>query len=228
MSSRFLIPLAVAAILAAPGAAQAQEGTWEPGNWVFRVGMSQFNPKETNLELAGTGDVVVDSDISPTANVEYMLNKYIGTELMASWPFTNGIDLKTGGGGVTRVGHADIMPPTLSLNWHFNPDGIFRPYIGAGVNYTVFSGEETRGPLGGSSLKLDDSFGAAGQVGVDIGKDNWFVNLNARYIDMKSDAELDGADVGELDLDPWMYGLHVGYRFGSVVAPAAPEPEPVA
>ena len=116
----------------------------------------------------------------------------------------------------TRIAHADLIPPTLSLNWHFNPDGIFRPYIGAGVNYTVFSGEETSGALDGQSLKLDDSFGAAVQVGVDIGKENWFVNLNVRYIDMTSDGtELNGVEVGELELDPWMYGLHVGYRFGS-------------
>ena len=63
---------------------------------------------------------------------------------------------------------------TLSLNWHFNPNGTFRPYIGAGVHYTMFSGEETCGTLSGNDLTIDDSVGAAGQVGVDIGHRNWF------------------------------------------------------
>ena len=82
-----------------------------------------------------------------------------------------------------------MLPPTLSLNWHFNPNGMFRPYIGAGVNYTLFSGEETRARSSAPSLKLDDSIGAAGQVGVDIGQRNWFFNANVRYIDMSSDVE---------------------------------------
>ena len=77
----------------------------------------------------------------------------------------------------------------LSLNWHFNPNGVFRPYIGAGVNYTMFSGEETRGALAGNNLKLDDWIGAAGQVGVDIGQRNWFFNANVRYIDLSTDVD---------------------------------------
>ena len=124
------------------------------------------------------------------------------------------------------------MPPTLSLNWHFNPNGMFRPYIGAGINWTLFSGEETTGALDGSSLKLDDSIGAAGQVGVDIGQRNWFFNANVRYIDLSTDVELDGADLGSADLNPWVYGMHIGYRFGrmipppAVAAPAAAPPPP--
>ncbi|MBP9129360.1 MAG: outer membrane beta-barrel protein, partial [Steroidobacteraceae bacterium] len=148
MSSRYLIPLAVAAALAAPVAANAQdEGTYDPGKWLVRVGMSQINPDKENLEIPGAF-LVVDSDISPTATVEYMITPNIGTELLVAWPFTHGIDLKGFAPGTdSRVGHADVMPPTLSLNWHFNPNGMFRPYIGAGVNFTMFSGEETRGAL---------------------------------------------------------------------------------
>ena len=52
MSSRYLIPLAVAAALAAPVAAHAQEGTYDPGKWLVRVGMSQINPDSYNLAWA--------------------------------------------------------------------------------------------------------------------------------------------------------------------------------
>jgi len=223
MSSRYLIPLAVAAALALPVTAQAEEGTWEPGKWLFRVGLSQINPENENLAFGEDTWVVVDSDISPTATVEYMITKHIGTELLVAWPFTHGIDLKTPGGD-SRIGNVDVLPPVLSLNWHFNPNGMWRPYIGAGINYTMFSGEETRGAISGANLSLDDSIGAAGQVGIDIGEREWFLNLNARYIQIESDAELNGADIGTVDINPMVYGVHVGYRFGSVTPVAAPAP----
>ena len=233
MSSRILIPLAVAAALAAPLAANAAQG-----DWLFRVGMSQINPDKENLNIPpggalvpGGAFVVVDSDLSPTANVSYFFTDHLSTELMAAWPFTHGIDLKPYAGGVERVGNVDVLPPVLSLNWHINPNGTFRPYLGAGVNYTMFSGEETRGALAGSSLSLSDSWGASGQVGLDIGTSkNWMINLNVRYIQIQSDAKLDGAKIGTIDINPWVYGVLVGYRFGAP-APApveAPPPPPAA
>jgi outer membrane protein W/outer membrane protein OmpA-like peptidoglycan-associated protein len=244
MSSRYLIPLAVAAALALPVTAQAEEGTWEPGKWLFRVGLSQINPKSENLSLGDGESLVVDSDISPTATVEYMITKHIGTELLVAWPFTHGVDVKVPGGGDFRAAHVDVLPPVLSLNWHFNPDGMWRPYIGAGVNYTMFSGEEVRGPLsqaGVGSLSLDDSFGPSGQVGIDIGEREWFLNLNVRWIDIDADAEVSTeegtGDLGTIEIDPMVYGVHVGYRFGSVtpvaaaapvVAPPPPPPPPPA
>jgi outer membrane protein W/outer membrane protein OmpA-like peptidoglycan-associated protein len=240
MSSRYLIPLAVAAALAGPAAAVAQDaGTYDPGKWLFRVGMSQVNPDSYNLDLGGSA-LVVDSDLSPTATVEYFLTKHIGTELLVAWPFTHGIDLDTGSRPLDRVATTDLLPPALSLNWHFNPEGMFRPYIGAGVMYALFSGEETRGALSGSRVKLDDAIGATGQVGVDIGNktSNWFFNANVRYVDLSTDVELDGGGIGEAELNPWIYGLHVGYRFGKmipapvaaapVVAPPPPPPPPPA
>ena len=233
MSSRYLIPLAVAAALAAPVAAHAQEGTYDPGKWLVRVGMSQLNPDSWNLNLGDGTAVVVDSDLSPTATVEYMITPHIGTELLVAWPFTHGLDLDSGSRPLDRVGHVDVMPPTLSLNWHFNPNGVFRPYLGVGFNYTLFSGEETSGAVAGADLKLDDGIGAAGQAGVDIGQRNWFFNASVRYIDLSTDVSLNGTDLGTADLNPWVYGIHVGYRFGHMIPPApvaapvvAPPPPP--
>ena len=99
MSSRILISLAVAAALAAPIVAQADSYPGQPkGDWLFRVGVSQLNPDSKNLqrhpEVGITGNLVVDSDISPTLNVEYMLTDHLGTELLLAWPFTHGIDAK--------------------------------------------------------------------------------------------------------------------------------------
>jgi outer membrane protein len=234
MSSRYLIPLAVAAALAAPVAAHAEEGTYDPGKWLVRVGMSQINPDSYNLSLGNAGAIVVDSDLSPTATVEYMITPRFGTELLVAWPFTHGIDLDSGSRPLNRVGHVDVMPPTLSINWHILPNSVFRPYLGVGLNYTMFSGEETSGALAGNSLSLEDSWGAAGQVGVDIGQRNWFFNASVRYIDMSVTTKLNGVQFKDkLDLNPWVYGVHVGYRFGHMIPPApvaapvvAPPPPP--
>jgi len=111
--------------------------------------------------------------------------------------------------------------------------------VGAGLNYTTFMDEETEGPLAGAELSLDDSWGLAAQLGLDVGiTENWFVNAGLRWIDIDSDAELSGNTLGEVEIDPFVYQLQVGYRFGSaapavaaaaaapVVAAAAPPPPP--
>jgi outer membrane protein len=217
MSSRILIPLAAAAVLAVPVAAHAEQG-----DWLFRVGMSQLNPDSENLNT-GSAFVVVDSDLSPSANVSYFVRDHVSTELMLAWPFTHGVDVKPFPGGQERVAHVDLMPAVLSLNWHFNDDHTFRPYIGVGVNYAMFSGEETRGSFTGTNLSVDDSVGAAAQLGVDIGTSkNWFVNLNARWLQMEPDTTANGTKLGSLDLNPWMYSIMVGYKWGAAPPPAPP------
>ena len=111
MSSRILISLAVAAALAAPIVAQADSYPGQPkGDWLFRVGMSQLNPDSKNLNASESGlpaNLVVDSDVSPTLNIEYMLTDHLGTELLLAWPFTHGIDAKAGGETLFRLGNVD-------------------------------------------------------------------------------------------------------------------------
>jgi len=94
------------------------------------------------------------------------------------------------------------------------PEGTVHPYVGLGLNYTIFSSEKTRGALEGASLKLDDSWGIAGQVGIDIDvAPNWFVNADLRYINIESDAKVNGVGIGTVDINPWVVGLTVGTRF---------------
>lgn len=152
----------------------------------------------------------MDDGASLTFNFTYLMTANWGVELLAAYPFEHDIDLIGGG----EVGDTEHLPPTLSLNYHFTPDGKFQPYIGAGVNYTTFFSESTTGALEGSDLSLDDSWGLAYQVGADIVmNEKWFFNLNVRYIDFESDATLDGADLGTVEIDPWVYGLHLGFQF---------------
>jgi len=112
------------------------------------------------------------------------------------------------------VAETDLLPPTLSAQYHINPNDRVRPYIGAGLNYTFFSDERTWGALQGKKLELAGSYGPAAQVGIDIDVvPGWFINLDARWFDIDTDAKLDGVDQGTIEIDPYGFGLSVGHRF---------------
>ncbi|NJD31877.1 MAG: OmpW family protein, partial [Gammaproteobacteria bacterium] len=225
MSSRYLLPLAVAAVLAAPVIAKADVAPGEPkGDWLFRAGFSQLNPTASpgrSHVLGSVNDLTVDSDISPTATVAYMITNHIGTELLVAYPFTHGIQLKHPGGTRTTIANTDVLPPTLNIQWYFTPDKAFSPYVGVGANWTIFSGEEVRGAAGlpaGTKLKLSDSFGADAQVGADWRvTPHWFVNTDIRYVGVTTDADLQipgsgTAKVGKVDINPMVNPLAVGNR----------------
>jgi outer membrane protein len=176
----------------------------EKGDWLLRLGGSYVDPKSNNHEL-----VSVDSASSFTFNISYMMTQNWSVELLAAWPFQHEIQLDDG----TPIAVTKHLPPTLSVQYHFNPQGKFQPYLGAGLNYTTFFSTHTIN-LGDSELKLDDSFGLAGELGADIMlNDQWFLNLSLRYISIKTDARLNGGDLGSVDISPWVYSGNVGFRF---------------
>jgi outer membrane protein len=181
--------------------AQAQD----VGHWIWRVGVHDIEPKSHNNDI-----VNVDSAYMLTFNGTYLFAPHWGVELLASLPFQHDVNLN-GGGKVAEVKH---LPPTLSLQYHFNPNGKWRPYVGAGLNYTVFFDESTTGALAGSDLKLDDSFGAAAQLGLDVELGGpWFANVDVRWFDIDSDAKVNGVSIGTVEIDPYAFGVSIGRRF---------------
>lgn len=178
---------------------------FEPGDWLVRVGASYVNPASDNSDI-----VSVDSDTSLTFNFTYMMTDVWGLELLAAAPFKHDIDLLDG----TKVGSTKHLPPTLSVQYHFMSTEQFQPYIGVGLNYTNFYSEKTTGPLEGLDLSLGDSWGLAGQIGFDVlFNDDWFFNLDVRYIDIDTKARVAGDSIGKVEIDPWVFGGHIGYRF---------------
>jgi outer membrane protein len=200
---------ALAAALAAgllAGTAQA----YEAGNWLFRIGAYGVFPESDNLNLGPGADLDVDDGYSLGFNFTYMINPNIGIELLAALPFRHDIELS----GAGKVAETDHLPPTLTLQYHFSPESSVRPYVGIGLNYTNFFSEDTKGALERDSLKLDDSWGVAGQFGIDIDvAPNWFVNADIRYISIESDAKLNGVGIGTVEINPWVVGLTIGTRF---------------
>lgn len=178
---------------------------FEPGDWLIRAGATVVDPVSDNHET-----VSVDSATSATFNFSYMMTDVWSVEVLAAYPFKHDIALLDG----TDVGSTKHLPPTVSLQYHFMPTSRLQPYLGIGINYTDFFSEKTYGPLEGTDLKLGSSWGWAAQIGFDVMvSDNWFLNLDLRYIDIESKAKLDNQSIGKVVIDPWVYGANIGFRF---------------
>ncbi|MGA9572540.1 MAG: OmpW family outer membrane protein, partial [Lysobacterales bacterium] len=166
---------------------------------------SYVKPAQNNNDVVSVG-----SATSATFNLSYMMSDCWALELLAAYPFKHDIELLDG----TKVGSTKQLPPTLSLQYHFRPTEKFQPYLGFGINYTSFFSEKTTGPLTGSDLNLGDSWGIAGQAGFDVlVSDNVFFNLDVRYMDIDTKARVDDASLGKVQIDPWIVGGHIGFRF---------------
>ena len=215
-----LLAILLAVVFAPLSVASAAEG-----DYLLRVGASNVDPKDDNGSVLGL-DVNVDDAWSMTFTGEWMWKKNWGIEVLAAYPFEHDISVQ----GLGTVGSTKHLPPTLSLNYHFLPDTKFDPYLGAGINYTLFFDQDTKGALardgsGGDLNVTEDSIGIAAQIGADwFINDKWFVNFNVRWIDIDTKARVtlasDSAIVPgggrvrtDVDIDPWIYGVHVGYRF---------------
>lgn len=192
-------------LAASCGAASAAEG-----DWVFRFGAHNVDPKSNNGRLAGgTLHAEVGSEVRPTFMLEYFLSRNLGFEILAALPFKH--EVKLNGVKAAEVSH---LPPTLSLAWHFNPEGSVSPFLGVGVNYTTFFNIHETGPLAGTQLSLKKSWGAALHAGVDFAlNERWSFMVDARWMDIDSEARVNGAKVGTVNIDPIVYGFALGYRF---------------
>lgn len=184
--------------LAGAAAAQSQ------GDWTLGLGLGGVFPKSNNGTLAGLPATISD-DFRPIFTLEYFIRDNLGIELLAATPFEH--DVALGGANIGSVKH---LPPTLSLNYHFPTQTAFKPFLGIGVNYTTFFDETT--PLG--VLNLDDSWGVALQAGADYQvNDNGALRLSVRWMDIDSDATLNGLPIGTAEIDPVVVGLSYVFRF---------------
>jgi len=194
-----------AACFALPAAAQSA------GDWTLAIGAHQVDPKSDNGALAGgTLPLDIDSSLRPTIAFEYFIRDGLGLEVLAAAPFSHDIGID----GMGRVGNAKHLPPTVSLQYHFNRDGGVRPLLGVGVNYTTFFSEGTSGELAGAELELGDSWGLAAHAGIDFDVgERGAIRLDVRWMDIESNVRVDGAKLGKADIDPLVYGAAYVLKF---------------
>ena len=197
--------LAVAVLCALScGAALAQQAE---GPWMVRARAVHLD--SANKESTGLGLSVNDKTI-PEVDITYFFNKNIAAELVLTVPQKHTISA-----GATGIGSLKHLPPTLLLQYHFDAPG-FRPYVGAGLNYTRFSSVRFD-PAVAAALNpsIDkNSFGAALQVGVDIPlAKNLYLNVDVKKVFIKTDVYSFGAKAGTFKVDPVLVGVGLGWRF---------------
>lgn len=222
MRRAFPLALAIAAGIAMPAHAQEDTGI-AAGDVLVRLrGILVAPTGKAGPITPGvpTGSVKVDDGYMPEVDFTYMATDHIGAELIVSTTKHN-IQGTGAIAGLGKVASTWALPPTLTLQYHFMPKSHVRPYVGAGVNYTIFhssdASDSLNAALGATRVKLDDSFGYALQAGVDVDiTKKMFLNLDVKFIDMDTTARLTtGAAVNKIDvsLDPFVFGAGVGFRF---------------
>ena len=201
--SLLALALALACGLASPAFAA------EAGSWSFSLGAHVVDPTSGNGSLAGGAlEADVGSDWKPTITAEYFFTPNLGLEVLASLPFEHDISLNGAKAGSTKH-----LPPTFTLQYHFDGETV-SPFIGAGVNYTLFFDQQTSGPLAGAELDLGNSWGLAAHAGVDFRlADNRAIRLDVRWMDIDTDVSVNGADVGTVKIDPLVYGVAYVWNF---------------
>ncbi|ROH88571.1 OmpW family protein [Pseudomethylobacillus aquaticus] len=208
----------------------------ETGDWVIRGRAVHVSPNESS-DLGRTVNrnvapgamspgaaLAVESNTIPELDISYYLSKHVAAELILALGSKHDVSIRDdqlATVGNQPLGNIDALPPTLTLQWHFNPDQKIDPYVGAGFNYTRMLDRDlrlTQGALAGSRIKVDsDSFGFAVQAGVDIKlSDGWILNADLKYLDMDTNVKLRTAGwtrIDRLDINPWLLGIGIGRRF---------------
>ena len=191
----------------APIATQAQSSSENP--WMVRVrAVDLLWANGQSGGVVQSANVKAADKVIPEIDISYFFTKNIAAELVLTYPQSIQIDA-----GGNKLGTIKALPPSLLLQYHFTNFGAFKPYVGAGVNYTIFS---SRNNLGGGAYSVDNSsFGAVGQVGMDYMFDeNWGLNVDLKYATMSTNVtNTAGANVGKLTLNPWMPAVGVTYKF---------------
>ncbi|WMC10284.1 outer membrane beta-barrel protein [Oceanimonas pelagia] len=207
------VALLVAAALMAPSAAFAHQA----GDILVRGGAATVSPHSSGDSVLGTGHLEPDSNTQLGLTFSYMVTDNWGVELLAATPFSHGVST-AGLGEIANVKH---LPPTLMGQYYFgNAQSKVRPYVGAGINYTMFFDEEGRNALEGDSVKADDSWGLAAQAGIDMKvTDRLFVNASAWLIDIDTDVTVNSTNVPaasgtyQTSIDPVVLMFGLGYSF---------------
>jgi outer membrane protein len=201
---------------------------FEKGDILVRGGLATVSPNESSSNIIVGGDLGVNVSVGNNTqlglNFAYFITDNINIEVLAATPFKHDADFGVPNplGTGNQLAEVTHLPPTLSVNYYFNTgDNAFKPYVGVGLNYTIFFDEKftsQNDAIGLQDLSLDNSFGLAAQLGADYMLDEkWFVNTSIRWIDIDTQASfnLNGTQgsIESVEIDPWVYTVAVGYRF---------------
>ncbi|NBO10594.1 MAG: OmpW family protein [Methylophilaceae bacterium] len=225
-----LVALAVAAALV-PSLAMA-----EAGDIVVRLRATHIAPDEssklgvqtdatgltsgTAAQLYGssTAELRVDSNTIPELDLSYYITKNIAAELILALGTRHDVTVTPGAAAAKNLGSVNLLPPTLTAQWHFNPDQTFDPYVGAGVSYVRAMDNGLQAEAGLPIRISRNSFGPAIQAGFDYNLENkWLINFDVKKIWFDTKVEILESGVwkhiDQLDVDPWVVSVGFGKKF---------------
>ncbi|PKP13595.1 MAG: OmpW family protein [Bacteroidetes bacterium HGW-Bacteroidetes-3] len=186
----------------------AQEKSDDFKKWQARFRVITIIP-DVSDDIDGA-NVDVSTAVVPELDFTYFFTKNWAAELILGTA-KHDVDVDLGGG--IDLGHVWLLPPTLNLQYHFNGTAV-KPYLGAGINYTIFYGVD-EGDVAG--MDYDNAVGFSMQAGLDYDlNEKWFLNLDIKKLLLKTDVKVDtgeGILPVEVDINPLIIGVGVGMRF---------------
>jgi outer membrane protein len=203
----------IAILLAALGMSAGVAMAADEGQFLVRARAVHINPADKSTAVPGllpSDAITISSKTIPEIDFSYFITPNIAAELILTYPQKHDVHVN----GIGNIGTFKHLPPTLTVQYHFMPASQFSPYVGAGVNYTLFS-KNNIAVAGVGKLGLEhDSIGFALQAGVDFKLDkNWSLNLDIKKLQLRTDVNLGSTTVSTLKVDPLLVGFGVGYRF---------------
>lgn len=207
------------------GLANAQEGK-DYDKWQIRLrGVGVVPIENADVSTIG-GNVAISSQFIPELDFTYFFTKNLAAELILGTTkhkvSTTNSDISAIGGATNAkvdLGDVWLLPPTFTLQYHFRPNATWKPYVGAGINYTIFYNEDASQTV--KNVSYDNALGIATQLGVDVNvSKNFFLNLDVKHIFLGTDVNVDASNLAtglnipaKVDINPFLLGFGVGVKF---------------
>ena len=203
-----------AALLLLAGAAHAEDAVapaGTAGHFQARLrGVVVLPDPSADIAISGThigGTTSISTSFEPEADLSYFITDHIAVEAIAA--VTKHTIRNSVAGTVSSVW---LLPPTVTAQYHFDPTGPIRPYVGVGVNYTFFYDPHSALP----GIGFKNSFGWALQAGADVplGDGPYFLNADIKKVFMGTHIRAAaGAVQASARINPLVIGAGVGVRF---------------
>ena len=205
--------LVAATMLPGTAMAQSTDNGVHAGSILVRGRLIDVMPQNgpSNISTIG-GQVSTNAAVTPEVDFSYFVTENWAVELIAATTKHNITATNTSLGGL-KVGSTWVLPPALTVQYHFLPKSSVNPYLGAGLNYTLFYNTKAAGGTV-TNLKLTNNIGEVIQAGVDFDLGGrWFANLDVKQIFLNTRAKINGTISAKTALNPTVFGAGFGYRF---------------